>query len=568
MSKTKYVTRKDKIPVTIDGDFQINCVDILEDFYPYILNSIKDEEHIVENSYGDFFKEILFEDKVVGFVCYEQNATTCISLNEIYILPEFRGNKLFLNEILSMYRGGFELFISQPNRNIVDILIHYGFAKRIPDSIVISAIAFSVPPHCIKSLDDSNDIDVDNVYASNIYDRNICATLILEDISTPSVCNIKYSELLDDDVKYISAAKRHELLNQDYFLNIKELFLSSPDKFIFTLLSLKDKLPDSELDFDKIVGNDDDLSQYMQDMVDDEIISIDRAFNIKKQLTEEYEKNIVTDDGLVTRFNFLIEFDTHLDELNDFEYDGEFSCPYCGENFNLSQEYCLNCGFNLLQQGFDDDILDLHDFELKNSFAEIFNEDDEDKQFNLFFNNLINNTSFREKILSIDDDNEEIVDLLDFIDANPDFKEFMTDELTKESEVSTHPDEDEFSISLIKLLIENKKLRSELLADEEESRKFLDLIDNNSELREFVISSLDNENFDEKEFLNELNSKIHGNKEFMDLFYDFEEDSSLNSQYIDTFLCEFLDLMTKNYSLDDNPDLSLEKDLIKIILMQ
>ena len=72
MSKTKYVTRKDKIPVTIDGDFQINCVDILEDFYPYILNSIKDEEHIVENSYGDFFKEILFEDKVVGFVCYEQ----------------------------------------------------------------------------------------------------------------------------------------------------------------------------------------------------------------------------------------------------------------------------------------------------------------------------------------------------------------------------------------------------------------------------------------------------------------------------------------------------------------
>ena len=562
MSKINYVTRNDKIPVTIDGDHQINCVDILEDFYPYILDSIKSEGHIVENSYGDYFKEILFEDKVVGFICYEQNAPACISLNEIYILPEFRGNKLFLNEILSVYRGGFELFISQPTRNLVDILIHHRFAKKIHDNIVISAIAFSIPPHCIKSLNDSNDIDLDNIYASNVYDLNICATLILEDISTPGVCNIKYSELLDDDCKYNSVTKRRELLDYDYFLNIKNVFLSNPDEFIYTILSLKEKLPSSELDFDEIVGKDDDLSPYMQNMVDEKIISIDKAFNIKKQLTEEYNENIVTDDGLLTRLNFLIDFDAQINDVVDFDSYDELLCPCCKEQFNLSQDYCLNCGFNLIPVDFEEDFPDLNDLELMDSFVEIFNEDDENKQFNLFLTNLINDKNFRGNVLSIDEDNEEIVELLELIDNNPVLKQSLINEISEENMHLNHPDdEDKLPILIIKLLLNNKKLRDEILTDDVKSREFLDLIDNDQELKEFVLNSLDDENYDEDEFLVELSSKIQNNENFKNFFADFKKESSLDPEYIDTFLCEFIELMTKNYSLDANPDLSLNKNL-------
>uniref|UniRef100_UPI003890CDFE hypothetical protein n=1 Tax=Methanobrevibacter sp. TaxID=66852 RepID=UPI003890CDFE len=142
---TKFIIRNDDNPKIIHNDLAdyLDVESILKKDYEYIYESILNEGFILENKLGDVFKEILFENKVVGFAFCELNSQTNFVLNEIYILPEFRGNSLFLLEINILLAAGNSLSILQPTKNLVELLIHYGFAFKLSENIVASAISFN-----------------------------------------------------------------------------------------------------------------------------------------------------------------------------------------------------------------------------------------------------------------------------------------------------------------------------------------------------------------------------------------------------------------------------------------
>ena len=119
---TKFIIRNDDNPKIIHNDLAdyLDVESILKKDYEYIYESILNEGFILENKLGDVFKEILFENKVVGFAFYELNSQTNFVLNEIYILPEFRGNSLFLLEINILLAAGNSLSILQPTKNLVE----------------------------------------------------------------------------------------------------------------------------------------------------------------------------------------------------------------------------------------------------------------------------------------------------------------------------------------------------------------------------------------------------------------------------------------------------------------
>ena len=352
---TKFIIRNDDNPKIIHNDLAdyLDVESILKKDYEYIYESILNEGFILENKLGDVFKEILFENKVVGFAFYELNSQTNFVLNEIYILPEFRGNSLFLLEINTILAAGNSLSILQPTKNIVEILIHYGFAYKLSENIVASAISFDFKDEDILS-NSNEEIDDEQIMSSNIYDLDIRSSLFLMDISSPGRNIIYYHEELENDFKKYGKRKP---LNKSYFNEIKELFLHNSEEFTQIMFDLKDKLPKSQLGFDMVVGHGEEFSGYMQGMVDDGIISKNKAQKIKDVLTEEYEHGEVTDDGIITRFNFFVnDLDSQIDILDFFQLNTNL-CPYCHNPINLSDESCQICGYNLFYEP-DSDFID------------------------------------------------------------------------------------------------------------------------------------------------------------------------------------------------------------------
>lgn len=344
----KFIIRKDSNPRIIHNDLSdyLDVKSILKKDYGYIYESIENEGFILENNLGDIFKEILFENKVVGFAFYELNLMTNFVLNEIYILPEFRGNSLFLSEITILLAANNTLSILQPTKNLVEILMYYGFASKLSENLVASAISFDFKNEDILS-NSIEEFDDDQILSSNIYDLNIRSSLFLKDISTPGRNIIYYHEELKNDFKEYG---KRELLNKSYFDEIKNLFLQNSEEFTQIMFDLKEKLQKSQLGFDVVVGYDDEFSEYMQDMIDEGFISKNKAQEIKDILTEEYGRGEVTDDGIITRLNFFVnDLDSKISSFNIFEMDTSL-CPYCCNPKNLSDESCQICGYNLFYE--------------------------------------------------------------------------------------------------------------------------------------------------------------------------------------------------------------------------
>ena len=387
---TKFIIRNDDNPKIIHNDLAdyLDVESILKKDYEYIYESILNEGFILENKLGDVFKEILFENKVVGFAFYELNSQTNFVLNEIYILPEFRGNSLFLLEINTILAAGNSLSILQPTKNIVEILIHYGFAYKLSENIVASAISFDFKDEDILS-NSNEEIDDEQIMSSNIYDLDIRSSLFLMDISSPGRNIIYYHEELENDFKKYGKRKP---LNKSYFNEIKELFLHNSEEFTQIMFDLKDKLPKSQLGFDIVVGHGEEFSDYMQGMVDDGIISKNKAQKIKDVLTEEYEHGEVTDDGIITRFNFFVnDLDSQIDILDFFQLNTNL-CPYCHKSINLSDDFCSICGYNLFFEP-DFDFMD-------DDFEDGVIIDKDDVSFNL--SELFENLKPRYKLEDID----------------------------------------------------------------------------------------------------------------------------------------------------------------------
>ena len=146
---------------------------ILNEDYPYIINSIKKENFILKSEKCNLFKEIVFNNKVVGFCSYDfSREFMTAALNNIYILPKFRGNGLFKEELEKTMIEHNKPSIIEPTRFIIELLIKYQYAKKINNNIIASAIELIVPgEHVITNKEIKNEEEL----STHFYDINICA---------------------------------------------------------------------------------------------------------------------------------------------------------------------------------------------------------------------------------------------------------------------------------------------------------------------------------------------------------------------------------------------------------
>ena len=323
----------------------INVYDILQKYYTYIYDSIQKEEFILKYGECNLFKELVFENKVVGFCSYDfSREFITASLNNIYVLPEYRGNNIFKAELEKTLSEHNKPSIMEPTRLVVELLISYGFASKINDRIVASAIEFVVPGNHVLSNTQYGDEEL----STHFYDLKSCTSIHILDLKKGFIA---YSAPLNYDIIHYNP----QSIDEEYLI---DFFKNNEIELMGAVLNLEDNLPLKDYTLEEVIGEDGEFSFYIQSLIDDSHVSYERALEIKQQIKEEYESGMILNESLMIRLAYL--FNQHPEPTIKSHDE---TCIYCDMPVDSHDRYCHFCGINL---NFDEN-------ELKNSLLKSLN---------------------------------------------------------------------------------------------------------------------------------------------------------------------------------------------------
>lgn len=330
-----YLTREDNTQKVYLTENTINVIDLLKENYGYIYDSINREEFIIKCPACSLFKELVFDGKVVGFCSYDfSREFLTAALNNIYVLPEFRGNGLFRNELAKTMEDHNKPSIMEPTRLVVELLIKYGFAEKVNDTIVASSIEFITPGDHVMS---NSEYESSEELSTHFYDLRICRSIHFLDIEKG---HLAYSAPLNYDIIHYDCLDYD--VDDDYLNDIKDFFLENEIELMNTLLDLEERLPVRNYTLEEVIGEGDELSPYIESLIDDAHITYSDALRIRNQIKEEYEAGMILNESLMIRLAYL--FDKCHEPTIRSHSD---TCPYCEMPVDDHDLYCHFCGINL-----------------------------------------------------------------------------------------------------------------------------------------------------------------------------------------------------------------------------
>ena len=331
-----YTTRADNTQKVYLCETPLDVVNILRTDYGYLYDAISDEGIILKGLECNLFKEIVFDSKVVGFCSYDFSSEfITAALNNIYVLPEFRGNGLFLAELQKTMVEYNKPSIIEPTCLVVELLVKYGFASKISDTLVASSLEFIVPGNHVQSNSDYQKEEL----STHFYDLNICSSIHFLDIEKGIIA---YSSPLNYDIIHYDCLNKRKSMDDDYFTKIRDFLLENDVDIVDEISRLEDTLPVKSYDLEEVVGDDEGFSSYIQSLIDDGHVTYARAYEIKQQMSEEYEAGMILNESLLIRMAYL--FDDSKKPTIKSHTD---TCPYCSMPIDSHDRFCHFCGINL-----------------------------------------------------------------------------------------------------------------------------------------------------------------------------------------------------------------------------
>ena len=211
MVNKKFVIRDNNLGKTISIDAMVDAVDIeelLQKKYGYIFKSMNENGYALNRHHCTYFNEIVYEKMVVGFCAYTiTNNVSNLTLVASYILPEFRAKGLFFDEINRIFTSDKSISIYEVSPFIVDLLVKYGFARKLDEGFIVSSINFEIPSSSITHTLNQEKIKYDDyIYSTNFYDTMMESTIIL----------------VNEEIMYLSQWKNREnkeilSIDQNYY---------------------------------------------------------------------------------------------------------------------------------------------------------------------------------------------------------------------------------------------------------------------------------------------------------------------------------------------------------------
>lgn len=336
MNEINFTLRNDNTQKAFLSEEAFDVMDLLMGDYPYIHESIMKEGLILKYSMCNLFKELTFDGKVVGFCSYDfSREFLTVALNNIYVMPQFRGNGIFLKELESTMIQHNKPSIMEPTRLVVELLISYGFASRINEDIVASSIEFIVPGSNVLSNGDYANEEL----STHFYDLKMCSCIHILDIGESRVA---YSAPLNYDIIHYGCIESRRGMDDDYFTRICDLFASNDLNFMNVLMELEERLPVKNYTLEEVIGDENGFSPYIESLIQDGHVTYQRAMEAKQQVREEYEAGMIVNESLLIRLAYLLDENAEPKIKSHAEV-----CPYCNMPVDSHDKFCHFCGINL-----------------------------------------------------------------------------------------------------------------------------------------------------------------------------------------------------------------------------
>lgn len=334
--------------------FNENILEYLEESYPEIKKAMDEENYVIEYPEFNFFIELKLEDKIVGFYTLEFNFDKSKVINEFYVIPEYRGNNLFIEtmKLLSIIPNDVFL-LRNPTRLLIEILIKNGLATKISENIVVSYVNF-----CLKV----NECNLNNYIINNLYDNN----LIFDFVFIPTnMYDFKYSTVITKDNFGILTKKKSTLMisnprqqdidkyNLKSILNeITEEYLEKTDNIICTTHQGEEFLINTANEFldiltvDHIFGNEENLHEDMIELIKNTCYTKEEVITAIKKVETAWKNYEISPLGLITRFDYLLIHPTVNAVLTENKKLKDNTCPYCYSMRSDNETICNFCGFD------------------------------------------------------------------------------------------------------------------------------------------------------------------------------------------------------------------------------
>ena len=332
-----YLIRDDNTQNVFLSEMPLDVADILAKRYGYLVDGIESEGIILKADQCNLFKELVYESKVVGFCSYDfSRQFITAALNNIYVLPAFRGNGLFLDELQKTMLEYNKPSIMEPTRLVVELLIRYGFAKRISDTLVASSIEFIVPGNHVMS---NSSYEHAEELSTHFYDLEMSACIHFLDIDNGTMA---YSSPLNYDIINYDCLEARKSLDESYIIKIRQFFVDNDAEIMDVISGLEDMLPVKSYTIEEVVGADGEFSAYITSLIDDAHVTADKAYQIKRQMIEEYEAGMILNESLLIRLAYLFDENTTPSIKSHTD-----TCPYCSMPVDGHDRFCHFCGINL-----------------------------------------------------------------------------------------------------------------------------------------------------------------------------------------------------------------------------
>lgn len=327
-----------KIFSIYQNDKKLILEDILKSKYDSIYDSMIEEKFVLNVDNCNIFNEIRFKEKVVGFSTYTIINDSHLLLTNIYILPSFRGNKLFNKELSRILEEGYVISIHEPNKIVVTALVNYGYAEKVNDTLVVSAINFNIDIENIVPKNSQLNRDV-FLNLTNLYDLDLCASLLFN-IENNETFEVHYAISEHDNEKVSLESK--DIFNKDYFENIVNILTRRDLEIERRLLLLRENLPSVNLEIKELFSSD--LADIFMDYVNEGLVTLNEIKKIKQQLFIDLTRSTIRKQSIPLRLKYLV---SNLHNTKEKDDSIKNPCPYCNEELDYSRRYCVSCGYDI-----------------------------------------------------------------------------------------------------------------------------------------------------------------------------------------------------------------------------